>query len=140
MPDPGPENDIPEQFRDDNPRKADEDAESSGDIMAGDRRLSRPDSSLPDWEMPDAAYRPIPIVWFAAAFLLQMVVLFGLFIMLANQNGWITILLSAMATGAIGAWTWDRGMKSAGNGWKMATIAVLILQLVMVAAGAFGRT
>ena len=45
------------------------------DIYAGDRRVSRPDSALPDWHIPDAKYRPIPIAWFAAAFLIQMVVL-----------------------------------------------------------------
>ncbi len=31
------------------------------DIYAGERRVSRPDSALPDWHIPDAAYRPIPI-------------------------------------------------------------------------------
>ncbi len=109
------------------------------DIMAGDRRLSRPDSSLPDWEMPDAAYRPIPIAWFAGAFLLQMVVLFGIFIVLVNQSGWITIALSSLVTGAIGMWTWDRGMRDAGTGWKVTTIAMLVVQLAFICLGASAR-
>ncbi|MEO9490978.1 MAG: hypothetical protein ABJG26_05070 [Marinomonas sp.] len=109
------------------------------DIMAGDRRISRPDSALPDWHIPDASYRPIPIAWFAGAFLLQMVVLFAVFVVLANVNAWATILISAMVTGVIGAWTWARGMRDAGRGWRFATIAVLTLQFAFVAVGAGSR-
>ncbi len=107
--------------------------------MAGDRRLSRPDSALPDSIIPDAAYRPIPIAWFAAAFLLQMGVLFALFVMLAGQSGWLTIAFSTLASGAIGLWTWGRGMKNAGTLWKVATIAVLAAQLAFVCLGAASR-
>ncbi len=109
------------------------------DIMAGDRRISRPDSALPDWHIPDAQYRPIPIAWFAGAFLLQMVVLFAIFVLLANLNAWATILLSAAVTGMIGAWTWARGMRDAGSGWRIATIAILALQFGFVAVGAGAR-
>jgi hypothetical protein len=109
------------------------------DIFAGDRRMSRPDSALPDWHIPDAAYRPIPIAWFAAAFLLQMVVLFALFVALIDQSGWVTIALSAMATGALGMWTWDRGMRDAGAGWKIATVVMLTAQLAFVCLGAATR-
>lgn len=109
------------------------------DIMAGDRRLSRPDSRLPDWHIPDASYRPIPIAWFAAAFLVQMLVLFALFLVLSGQNGWITIFLASLATGAIGVWTWDRGMRDASTGWRLATIAVLVIQLAFVCLGASPR-
>lgn len=107
--------------------------------MAGDRRLSRPDSALPDWHIPDAKYRPIPIAWFAAAFLLQMVVLTAIFVILSGRTGWITIALSALATGALGMWTWDRGMKNAGNGWKIATVLMLTAQLAFVCLGAASR-
>lgn len=109
------------------------------DIMAGDRRISRADSALPDWHIPDAKYRPIPIAWFAAAFLVQMVVLFVLFIVLHAQSGWLTIILSSLATGALGMWTWERGMKDAGTGWKVATIAMLVVQLAFVCLGASAR-
>lgn len=109
------------------------------DIYAGDRRISRPDSSFPDWYIPDAKYRPIPIAWFAAAFLLQMVILFAIFVVLAAQNGWLTIALSSLATGAIGMWVWDRGMREAGRGWRYATIAMLIVQLAFVCLGASSR-
>lgn len=109
------------------------------DIYAGDRRVSRPDSALPDWHIPDAKYRPIPIAWFAAAFLVQMVVLFVIFIALSSQTGWLTIILSSLATGAIGMWTWDRGMRKAGRGWQIATILILVAQLAFICLGASAR-
>ncbi len=109
------------------------------DIMAGDRRLSRPDSALPDWHVPDASYRPIPIAWFAGAFLLQMVALFAIFVALFRFEGWITIALSGLVTGVIAKWTWDRGMSKAGSAWKFATGTVLLLQLLLVAFGAGAR-
>ena len=102
------------------------------DIMAGDRRLSRPDASLPDWEVPDTAYRPIPIVWFTAAMISQLLVLTALTILLAQISAWLTIGLSGLATGAIAKWTWDRGMQSAGSTWQGATILVLVGQLAFV--------
>ena len=109
------------------------------DIYAGDRRLSRPDSALPDWHIPDAKYRPIPIAWFAAAFLLQMVVLVVIFWVLIDESGWITMGLASLATGALGKWTWDRGMKDAGTGWKIATVLMLLFQLTFVYLGVAGR-
>ncbi|RGP40544.1 hypothetical protein BPTFM16_00829 [Altererythrobacter insulae] len=109
------------------------------DIMAGDRRISRPDASLPDWEVPDTSYRPIPIVWFAGAFLLQMVVLFVIFVVLAGQPGVLTIVAAGLVTGAIGAWTWERGMKDAGGSWKAATFIVLALQFGLVCLSASPR-
>lgn len=117
------------------PKRQDDD----GDIMAGDRRISRPDSALPDWHIPDASYRPIPIAWFAAAFLLQMVTLFAIFIALLGYHGGITIALSALVTGAIGKWTWERGMKNASTGWKVATITMLAVQLMFIMLGASER-
>lgn len=107
--------------------------------MAGERRLSRPDSALPDWHIPDASYRPIPIAWFAAAFLLQMIVLFALFMLLIGQSGWLTVGLASLATGAIGQWTWQRGMGKAGRGWRIATVLVLGAQLAFVCLGAAAR-
>lgn len=116
----------------------DEDDESA-DIMAGDRRIARADSALPDSIIPDAAYRPVPIAWFTAAFLLQMVALTFLFIVLLAKPGWVTMLFAAAATVILGAWTWDRGMKNAGTGWQIATAAMLALQLGLVCLGAAAR-
>lgn len=100
------------------------------DIMAGDRRISRPDTSLPDWEMPDTAYRPIPIVWFTGAFLIHLVAVFLIILLFGALGLWVTVTLSALAAGVIGAWTWQRGMQSAGKGWKVATIAILAFNML----------
>lgn len=102
------------------------------DIMAGERRVSRPDASLPDWEVPDSTYRPIPIVWFTGAMIGQIVVLSGLFWLLLGANGVYTIAFGGVATGMIGGWTWRRGMARAGGGWRWATIIMLTLQLGLV--------
>lgn len=107
------------------------------DIVYGDRRLSRPDSSLPDWEVPDTAYRPVPIVWFTGAFFLHLILSAILAVILFSQSGWVFFALSALGAGAIAKWTWARGMKNAGAGWKIATIAMLMFNLLFVAALAF---
>jgi len=109
------------------------------DIMAGDRRISRPDASLPDWEVPDSSYRPIPIVWFTGALLLQLIGIYAVFLVLLNKHGLFTIGAAALLTGLIGRWTWERGMKHAGTGWKIATIAMLVGQLLLVSWAASGR-
>lgn len=107
------------------------------DIVYGDRRISRPDNSLPDWEMPDTAYRPVPIVWFTGAFFLHLILTGILALILLSQDGWIIFALSALAAGGIARWTWDRGMKDAATGWKVATILMLAFNLLFVAAIAF---
>ena len=82
--------------------------------------------------MSDAAYRPIPIVWFAAAILIQAVVIFIVFLALMAKPGLFTLLLSALASGMIAKWTWDRGMQHAGAIWKTATALVMIGNMVFV--------
>lgn len=109
------------------------------DIMAGDRRLSRPDSALPDSIIPDAAYRPVPIAWFMATFLMQMIVLTFLFLLLLSSSPWVTIVLASAATVTLANWTWERGMKGAGSGWKTATVVMLAGQLGLVCLGAAAR-
>lgn len=102
------------------------------DIMAGDRRLSRPDASVPDWEVPDTSYRPIPIVWFTGAFLIHLMAIMAILIALGRFGPWFTVPAAAMAAGVIGAWTWERGMRSAGSGWKIATVLILLFNLLFV--------
>lgn len=100
---------------------------------------TRDDTALPDWYVPDASYRPIPIAWFAGAFLIQMVVLFVIFLTLIGQHPLFTIAGALLATAMIGKWTWDRGMAEASTAWKSATAVVLAIQLALVCLGAFGR-
>ena len=102
------------------------------DIMAGDRRLSRPDASVPDWEVPDTSYRPIPIVWFTGAFLIHLVAVMAILIALGRFGAWFTVPAAALAAGVIGAWTWERGMRAAGIGWKVATVLILLFNILFV--------
>ncbi|MEO0690912.1 MAG: hypothetical protein AAFY51_11515 [Pseudomonadota bacterium] len=104
------------------------------DIMAGDRRLSRPDASVPDWEVPDTSYRPIPIVWFTGAFLLHLMIVFAIVVLLNRLGPWFVVGAAALAAGVIGAWTWERGMKDAGTGWKVATVLFLGLNTLFALA------
>ena len=109
------------------------------DIYAGDRRISRPDSSLPDWYISDAKYRPIPIAWFAAAIVMQAALISFLWLLLSQLSGWITIALASLTTGGIFQWAWTRGIGDAGSGWRIATIAVMALQLVLIIIGVTNR-
>jgi hypothetical protein len=106
------------------------------DIYAGDRRISRPDSSLPDWYVSDASYRPIPIAWFAAAIIMQAVAIFLIALFLLERSVWLMIGLSGLTTGLIGMWTWERGIKNAKKGWKVGLAMVLGLQLAIACLGA----
>ncbi len=109
------------------------------DIVYGDRRISRPDTDFPDWYMPDAKYRPIPIAWFAAAVILQTAVISVIWFMLFAQSGWITIFLAAFASGGILFWSWDRGIGRSGRGWQIATVLVMVLQFAFICIGASPR-
>ena len=109
------------------------------DIMAGDRRISRPDSSMPDWYIPDVSYRPIPIAWFAAAVLIQTVVMTAIFIVLFDKSGWLTVAFTGLASLGILLWSWERGIGTAGRGWQTTTIAVMTLQFLLVCIGASVR-
>ena len=109
------------------------------DIYAGDRRISRPDSALPDWYIADAKYRPIPIAWFAAAVLMQTVAVSGLFFILISKSGWLTLALSGLASIGIATWSWQRGIGTAGWGWQFATIFTMALQWGFIALGVSDR-
>ena len=121
MPDPG----IP------NPREQ--------DIMAGDRRISRPDASLPDWQSPDTHYRPVPIVWFTGAIVVQAVALTVIFIVLSSLHAAFTIGAGSLVSGMIGRWAWERGLRDAGAGWKVALFGLMTVQFVLVCIGASDR-
>jgi hypothetical protein len=99
------------------------------DVVYGDRRISRPDSALPDWEVPDTTYRPIPIVWFTGALIGTLLALTFLAVVLSAQSAWLTIVLAILATAAIGWKTWQRGMRYASRSWKLATALMLAGQI-----------
>ena len=116
----------------------DYDEPEEGDIMAGDRRIARADTALPDWYASDTHYRPIPIVWFAGALLLQVitqpvVVFLGLGLLGLSPLG--VLALALLATGLIWHNTWERGMSVASGVWKAATFAMLAFFLGITALG-----
>ncbi|MFO6447291.1 hypothetical protein ACLBKU_09125 [Erythrobacter sp. NE805] len=107
--------------------------EDEAGIFAGDRRLARPDASVPDWEVPDTAYRPVPIVWFTAALLTQNVAQSVLLGVLGGQHPVVNLAASVLASAGIGWWTWDRGMAQASGAWKVATVVMLALFFALFA-------
>ena len=125
---PDPQNEEIEQF--DEPKE--------GDIMAGDRRIARTDTALPDWYASDTHYRPIPIVWFAGALLLQVVAQPAVVFIGLGLFGLSPLLVFAaalLATGFIWHHTWERGMSGASSAWKAATFAMLVFFLAITALG-----
>lgn len=101
---------------------------SDGDIMAGDRRIARIDTALPDWYVSDAAYRPLPIVWFGGALILQVIIQPALFWFFAVTIGAPPLLITAIALSAsvmIWYFAMRRGMDTASLAWRAATVAML---------------
>lgn len=110
--------------------------DEDGEVWGGDRRLSRPDTSLPDWEMPDGAYRPVPIVWFAGALFLQIIVqslVTALVMGIFGGPAAVSFVCSAIATALVWRNCWSRGMASAGQVWQVLTGAMLLSTLGLVA-------
>ena len=98
------------------------------DIVYDDRRISRPDASVPDWASVDATYRPIPIVWFAGALLLQIIaqpVLFAIFRGVLGFSPLVVVAVALLASGIIWHFAMGRGMATASFGWRVATALML---------------
>ena len=110
---------MPDQARPD-PKKE--------DIVYEDRRISRPDASLPDWESPDTTYRPIPIVWFTGALITQVVGQAAIFLLCRHWLGFSDLAVIAIAFAA-SVLVWEVGMKrglyTASRAWWVATFVIL---------------
>ncbi len=104
------------------------------DTVYFDRRLARKDCLLPDWDIPDTAYRPVPIVWFTGAMLLQLLSLAIIATALSSKDPLFTIVCCSVSSFAIGYWTWERGMKDAGTAWKISTFLMLVIQFAFLYA------
>ncbi len=112
-----------------------------GDVMAGDRRIARADTALPDWYASDAAYRPVPIVWFGGALVMQVIalpLLAWVALSLIGLGPLATAVFLCISTGLVWRFTWERGMRSAGAGWQFATGAMLVFFLAISVIGLFG--
>ncbi|MCA0902268.1 hypothetical protein [Qipengyuania aquimaris] len=107
----------------DHPEEANE-----GDVMAGDRRIARTDTALPYWYASDAAYRPIPIAWFAGALVLQVISQPAIVMLLWGWIGLprlVVVAVALLASGMIWQFTWDRGMHGAPRPWQWSTGVML---------------
>lgn len=87
--------------------------------------------------MPVGTYRPIPIVWFAGAWVVQVAALVFLFLLLSSKAALFTIAATALASLGIGHWTFGRGMAGASTAWKACTVVALFFNWAMVAAMAW---
>ena len=98
------------------------------DIVYEDRRISRPDASLPDWESPDTTYRPIPIVWFTGALITQVVGQAAIFLLFGHWLRFSDFAVIAIAFAA-SVLVWEVGMKrglsTALRAWRIATFVIL---------------
>ncbi len=77
--------------------------------------------------VPEASYRPIPIVWFTAAYLLQVFGLIALYVIMPMKVVLLYVAATAMLSFGIGYWIFDKGMKDASKLWRGFTIAMLLL-------------
>ena len=86
-------------------------------------------------DLPEGWYRDIPIVWFTGALMSQIGVLFLLFVGSAwigpNASKVLAILISIYILHR----AWRRGIGSSSLGWRVATVAVLLVQLAIVVVG-----
>lgn len=125
MPDhPGPDEEVPE---------------NEGDVMAGDRRIARTDTALPDWYVSDTAYRPIPIVWFAGALILQVILqsaLYFVFAVVFGASPFVTIAAALLGSALIWHLAMRRGMASASFTWRCATLVMLAFFFLLTALSA----
>ena len=109
------------------------------DVVYDDRRISRPDASLPDWESPDTAYRPIPIVWFTSALLLQIFaqpIVFGITRGLLGLSPLVIIAFALIASGLIWHFAMEQGIATASLAWRVATALMLAFFLGITALSA----
>jgi len=89
--------------------------------------------------MPIGIYRPLPIVRFAGAIVVQVLALLLLFGLLYSKAGMFTVVTTALVSFALGKRTLDRGMVEASTGWRAATISVLALNWLIVSLGSLVR-
>lgn len=89
--------------------------------------------------LPEVAYRPVPIAWFLAAWVVHSFSLAALALILSGKAAFFTLSTTFLITIAVVRWTFARGMREAGTGWRAATIIALALNWLWVAMLATAR-
>lgn len=77
--------------------------------------------------MPEGTYRPIPIVWFVAAWVVHNIAMWILVALLAGRHPFFVISTTVMASAWVLNRTFEAGMKDAATGWKIALVIALLL-------------
>lgn len=75
--------------------------------------------------LPEATYRPVPIVWFVSAMMVQFFAL--AFLLSLPVTGMAIVALSTVASVLVRHWTLRRGMARASRAWRVATDIGLLL-------------
>lgn len=75
--------------------------------------------------LPEATYRPVPIVWFVSAMMVQFFAL--AFLVSLPVTGMAIVALSTVVSVLVRYWTFRRGMARASRAWKVAIDIGLLL-------------
>ncbi|MEM8917940.1 MAG: hypothetical protein AAGE37_03690 [Pseudomonadota bacterium] len=89
--------------------------------------------------VPEAHYRPIPIVWFAGAWFLQSIGMTIMYLVLRNTAAIFTILTCAIISYGVWHWANERGMKDASSGWVFTTMVALGLNFALLIVAALAN-
>lgn len=89
--------------------------------------------------MPEVTYRPVPIAWFLAAWVVHSFSLAILALILSSRPAFYTLATTFLVTIMVVRWTFARGMQQAGVGWRAATVIALALNWLWVALLVSGR-
>ena len=83
--------------------------------------------------MPEVTYRPVPIAWFLAAWVVHSFSLAILMLILSAKPAFFALATTFVVSIAVVRWTFARGMQQAGRGWRVATVIALALNWLWVA-------
>lgn len=82
--------------------------------------------------LPEATYRPVPIVWFVSAMMVQFFAL--AFLLSLPVTGMTIVALSTVVSVLVRYWTFRRGLARGSRAWKVATDVGLLLNWAWLSA------
>ncbi|WP_353230255.1 hypothetical protein [Novosphingobium sp.] len=86
--------------------------------------------------LPEGSYRPIPIVWLVAAWVGHSFAMVTLVAVLSGFPLLVTIGATVLVSLWIGNKAFAAGMAHAATGWKIATVAALLINWALAATTA----
>lgn len=82
--------------------------------------------------LPETAYRPVPIAWFAAAWFVHSLALAVLFMVFSGKPAFVILASTGLVSLMVLRWTFGRGMAQARLAWRVATVGALALNWLWV--------